>query len=343
MKMESIKLALTWEPLVSVVINFYNERDNVDMAPACLCEQTYKNFEVILVDDGSTDGTAGEVIKKYGDRLPILKVIRNDKPLGLRPARRKGVMAARGDIVITLDLHTLFDKDFLQKIVNLFQEDNNIGVVGPLVLPYGERWFIKGEKLTELFLFKLRKIFKGYKYAFGTAAAYRRDLLKKIGFLSESDLVEDIDASWKAYSLGFKIKISEDLIVYHKSPYSSFTGWILRKLNDGKRAFIVFLNYPKKIIYPQFLMRFLFLSFILILPLIVVKLNIVNFIALVIFVLSVYSLTMMMLVYKATKYTFKLSWLFFHIIILVLYILVSSLGFYLCILAKIFGIKFRID
>jgi len=275
MKMESIKSALTWEPLVSVVINFYNERDNVDMAPACLCEQTYKNFEVILVDDSSTDGTAEEIIRRYGGKLPRLRVIRIDKPLGLRPARRKGVMVAKGDIIVTLDLHTLFDKDFLKKVVHFFQEDSTLGAVGPLVLPYGERWFIKGDKLTALFLFVLiKKILKGYKYAPGTAAAYRRDLLERIGFLSIGELMEDIDASWKISSLGFNVKISEDLIVYHKSPYGFFAGWLLRKLNEGKRLFIVFLNYPQKVVYPQLLIRLLFLPFLAIVLLLLGELTI---------------------------------------------------------------------
>jgi glycosyltransferase involved in cell wall biosynthesis len=332
-----------WEPFVSVVINFYNEKDNVDMAPACLCEQTYKNFEVIFVDDGSTDGTAEEIIKKYEDKLPNLRIIRNDKSLGLRPARRRGVIASRGDIVITLDLHTIFDKYFIQKIVHFFQEDNSIGAVGPLVLPYGEKWFIKGERLMELLLFRLRRILKGYRYVFGTAAAYKRDLLEQIGFLSESELVEDVDASWKASSLGFKVKISEDPIVYHKSPYNSFTKWVSRKLNDGKRAFIIFLSYPKKMIYPQFLIRFSLLPFLFSLPFLVMNLGISNFVILVVMSLLIYSFMVIILTCRTSGCKFKISWVFFHMITLVLYVLMSSLGFYLCMLAKIFGLKYKVD
>lgn len=249
---------------MSVVINFYNEVANVGMAPLALTKQNYNNFEVIFVDDGSTDGTMQQILKKYKHKLPRIRIIRNDFPVGLRKARNQGVKSAKGSIIITLDLHTTFDESFLKRIATSFATKNEIAAVGALVLPYGEKWFHDGFRTFNKALFLLRKRFKNYDYVFGTAAAYRTKVLEEIGYLSDGEIVEDVDASWKIKREGYTVLTLENNVVLHKGPQSS--GKFFKTfLRDGLRLAMLLKEYKRKIIYPQSLARVLILPLLIIL------------------------------------------------------------------------------
>ena len=249
----SRKTALAREPFVSVVINFYNEKDNVDMAPACLCRQTYRNFEVILVDDGSTDDTGEILVQKYKNVLNF-KLLVNQRNEGIRPARLKGVKAARGDIIITLDMHTIFGNNFIEKIVSIFSNDPEVAIVSPLVVSFGDRFFQKGLNVIYKVSFKLRRIMKKYSYAFGGAAAYRRQALYQIGLLRADEVVEDVDASWRLAKLGWRIHLDDSIMVFHKEPDKLLV--LIRKMIAGgiNTCYLIF-EHPEKIFYPQSLVR----------------------------------------------------------------------------------------
>lgn len=253
---------------MSVVINFYNDVDNVDMAPFALAKQNYQNYEVILVDDGSTDGTLDGILAKYKNLLPISKIIKNDFPVGLKKARNQGVKSAEGDIIVTLDLHTTFDEDFLKRIVSVFNANSDVAAVGALILPYGKKWFHDGFGTFSRVLFSLRKLFKNYDYVFGTAAAYKSKILEKIGYLSEGKVVEDTDASWRIRKEGFKIFTLEDNVVYHKGPQSA-KNFFKTFIRDGLRAGVLLTKYKTKVLYPQFLGRILFLPLTILLFLLI--------------------------------------------------------------------------
>jgi glycosyltransferase involved in cell wall biosynthesis len=249
-------------PLVSVVINFYNEAENIHMAPRSLSKQTYTNFEVILVDDCSTDQTANLILANYGNKLQKVVLLRNDKSLGLRPSRNIGVKHASGEIIVTLDLHTLFDCNFIARIVSVFVNDAKIGAVGSLIMDEGEKWFQRGMRALSVCLFSIRKKIKQYNYVFGTAAAYKAKALNEIGYLSENEIVEDTDASWKLSKNGWRVITDENNVIFHKSPYQSFRGFLSRIFISGLRASHLLLQYPRKFFYPQFFLRLIILPVI---------------------------------------------------------------------------------
>jgi GT2 family glycosyltransferase len=228
------------------------------MAPFHLSKQSYRNFEVVLVDDGSTDGTLSQILDIYKTCFSKIKVIRNDSPVGLRKARNQGVKSAEGSIIVTLDLHTTFDEYFIERIVNAFSTDTQIAAVGALILSYGNRWFHGGFRVFNKALFLFRKRFSNYDYVFGTAAAYDAKVLEKIGFLSESDIVEDVDASWRIRKEGYKLLTVNDNVVFHKGPMK-FSDFLKSFLRDGMRVAILLRRHKTKILYPQSLLRFLFL------------------------------------------------------------------------------------
>jgi cellulose synthase/poly-beta-1,6-N-acetylglucosamine synthase-like glycosyltransferase len=246
------------------VINFHNEAENVDMAPLALSRQSYRNFEVILVDDGSTDETAELIVRKYGSLLPCTELIRIEKNIGLRPARNLGVKRARGNVILTLDIHTTFDRLFIERIVTIFRDEKKVGVVGSVILPYGDKWFDCGTRVIEKIFVKMRRV-KRYNYARGGAAAYNRSALVEIGYLSTGNIVEDTDASWKLANCGWNVLIAEDNLVFHKGDYNSFRGFLRKLFLGGIRAAFLLSKHRRKLIYPQNLLRVLLLPVVFLL------------------------------------------------------------------------------
>jgi glycosyltransferase involved in cell wall biosynthesis len=97
-------------PLISVVIPTYNEEKDIPECLSSLAKQSYKNKEVIIVDDGSTDKTL-EVIKKFKPRV----IKGQHKGPGF--SRNLGSKKAKGSILIFVDADMTFDKDYLKNLV----------------------------------------------------------------------------------------------------------------------------------------------------------------------------------------------------------------------------------
>lgn len=313
-----------YNPLVSVIINFYNDVDNFDMAPSALTQQTYHNFELIFIDDGSTDQTMQRIYTNYHQKLVNMKIIRNDHPMGLINARTQGVKEAKGEIIITLDLHTTFDNLFLERIVDSFSSDIKVAIVGSLIVPYGGSWHIKGYDILSKLLFSLRQHMPNYNYVYGTAAAYRSDALKKIGYFS-GDVVEDVDSSWKIKKEGLKILTLKNNVVYHKGP-QSFVNLIKSFIRDSYRSSLILKKYKYKFFYPQYIFRFLIIPLIFIL--------LFNFNLYGLFFASTVLISLIIISYLISN---KLRHSFFFTIIFCIYMLVSSFSLYYCFITILSG------
>lgn len=101
------------EELVSVIVPVYNIEDYLPRCLACLEMQTYKNLEIILVDDGSTDGT-GKICDEYAAKDPRARVIHHPENRGLWAARNTGQDAAQGEYLWFPDGDDYFHKDIIK-------------------------------------------------------------------------------------------------------------------------------------------------------------------------------------------------------------------------------------
>lgn len=106
--------------LVSIIIPSYNEQDVIGACLDSLALQSYKNTEVILVDDGSGDKTL-EVAKKYQ-----VKIIKQDHK-GPGPARNLGAASAKGKILVFVDSDMTFEKDFIKDLIAPIIKEETIG------------------------------------------------------------------------------------------------------------------------------------------------------------------------------------------------------------------------
>ena len=104
-------------PLVSVIIVTWNRKDDILDALNALVRQTYKNLEIIVVDNGSSDGTSNEIKKKY----PNCNLIILSSNLGCEEGFNVGMVNSNGDILIFLDSDAYFEDDGIFKIIEKFK------------------------------------------------------------------------------------------------------------------------------------------------------------------------------------------------------------------------------
>jgi glycosyltransferase involved in cell wall biosynthesis len=111
-------------PFVSVIVPAYNAERFVRAAIDSVLAQTYLSFEVILIDDGSTDGTAAAV-QAYGERVRYIR----QGNARQAAARNRGIAEARGELVAFLDADDVWREDKLEKQVAMLERDPGLGLV----------------------------------------------------------------------------------------------------------------------------------------------------------------------------------------------------------------------
>lgn len=109
--------------MVSIIISTYNEESDIEKCLESLSQQTYKEMEIIVVDDGSRDNTVQKLQNSKTPKLQILK--QNHKGAGA--ARNTGAREAKGDILVFVDADMTFGKDFIAKLVEPIEKGDAIG------------------------------------------------------------------------------------------------------------------------------------------------------------------------------------------------------------------------
>lgn len=128
--------------MVSIIIPLFNQEEFVATAIQSALSQTYKDFEVIVVNDGSTDGSE-EVARRY----PVKLVTQSNR--GLAGARNSGIMNALGDLILPLDADDRIDPEYLSKTVPLMQD--GVGIVSTDMRYFGDKTgTIVARKVTAL-------------------------------------------------------------------------------------------------------------------------------------------------------------------------------------------------
>jgi glycosyltransferase involved in cell wall biosynthesis len=197
-------------PKVSVIIPTYNRRTMLKEAVDSILGQDFEDFELIVVDDGSTDGTAEE-IKRYGGRIRLLQHSENR---GVSAARNKGILHAKGKYIAFLDSDDLWVKGKLKIQVAFLDENPHY----PLCYT-DEIWIRRGRRVNP----KIKHSkYSGWIFEkclplctiSPSSAVMRKTLFSKVGFFDEAlPVCEDYDF-WLRVSARFPIFfINKKLIV----------------------------------------------------------------------------------------------------------------------------------
>lgn len=222
-------------PLVSVIIPTYNRGSIIGRTIDNVFEQTYRNIEVIVVDDGSTDGTAS-VLDRYGNRIRV----RTQQNSGPAVARNHGVRAARGDIIAFQDSDDLWKPTKIERQVRLLEKDRSV----PCCLCNVLLRVVDGAQLTsfdhslvhptheEGLWINILEVLATRFVLFNQAAAIRRGAFERIGGFDQSlKYLEDYDLPLRLAMEGPWFGIREPLVLYSEGTDSSFSQQALRDLN----------------------------------------------------------------------------------------------------------------
>ena len=219
---------------VSIVIPHWN---NVDVLSECLesiSATDFDNFEIIVVDNASSDNSVSWVSANY----PNVKLIENDKNYGYAGGCNIGAEAASGDYLIFLNNDTVQEKDWISNLIKTINSDDKIAAVQPKILNYYDRNVFDyaggsgGHMDIYCFPFARGRIFSFQEndegqynnkekcfWSSGTCFMVRRELFQKSGGFDESFFahMEEIDLCWRLYAMGFEVWVEPDSVVYHKN------------------------------------------------------------------------------------------------------------------------------
>jgi len=211
---------------VSVVIPTYNRVEYLKKALKSLLNQSYMPNEIIVIDDGSTDGTK-EFLMSISKKNKLIKYY-FQKNGGPSKARNLGIKNAKGDIICFFDDDEIANKDWIKEIVQSFESEDIGGVGGPCIE-------LEGENIYEKYL---KSIFVGsyskkLPYLGGNLAFYKKILQKVGGFDEHLKTGEDVDLSFRIYLKNYKIRFNEKMIVYHFNPCKNFVNFIRKGYYRG--------------------------------------------------------------------------------------------------------------
>jgi peptidoglycan/xylan/chitin deacetylase (PgdA/CDA1 family)/GT2 family glycosyltransferase len=205
---------------VSVIVPAYNEAANIAATVRSLVGSDYPRLEVIVVDDGSTDGTA-DLVERLG--LPGVRVVRQPNA-GKPAALNNGVRYARADLLVLVDGDTVFQRDTLRRLVQGFG-DPGVGAVSGNTKVANRRGLLgRWQHLEYVIGFNLDR--RAYDVAGcmptipGAIGAFRRRVLAEVGGVPSDTLAEDSDLTMAVLRAGWRVVYEEGAIAWTEAPAS---------------------------------------------------------------------------------------------------------------------------
>jgi len=202
----------------SIIVPVYNRPDEVDELLESLCKQSFKDFEVIIVEDGSSVACK-EVCDKYMERLDLKYFLKQNSGPG--QSRNYGAERSKGEYLIVLDSDVVLPEDYLQAVEDELLRQSADAFGGPdrahdsftdtqKAISYSMTSFfttggIRGGK---------KKLDKFYPRSFNMGI--RRDVYMQLGGFSKMRFGEDIDFSIHIFDAGYKCRLFPDAWVWHK-------------------------------------------------------------------------------------------------------------------------------
>lgn len=231
-------------PLVSILIPCFDETANVAETIAAATKQNYPNFEVIAIDDGSSD-TTGLMLNRLASVYPILRVVHFAKNQGKAMALRMGALVARGEYLVCIDGDAILDPNATAYMVHVFVNNPRVGAVtgNPRIrtrstllgkVQVGEFSSIIG------LIKRAQRIYGAVNTVSGVIAAFRRSALHYVGYWSLDMITDDIDVSWMLQADHWSIQFEPDALCWILMPETLKGLWKqrLRWAQGGAEVFL---------------------------------------------------------------------------------------------------------
>jgi GT2 family glycosyltransferase len=248
-------------PLLSVIIPNWNGKHFLAECIDSLKAQTFHDFETILVDNGSTVGSANFAEERYGD---FIRILRNESNLGYTGGNNVGIQAAQGEYIVLLNNDTQADPTWLEALVEAIGSNPQVGMWASKVYSYYKRNQI--EAVGELIYWdglnrargqyeqdqgqygKVEEIF----FPPGCGGMFRKTLFEEIGLFDEDFFAygDDAEIGIRARLAGWKCVYVPKAVVYHKNSgstgqYSPFKAFYVER----NRFWITIKYFPYPLLF----------------------------------------------------------------------------------------------
>lgn len=219
-------------PVVSIIVVNWNGREHLADCLDSLAEQTYRDFEVILVDNGSHDDSVPFV----QDRYSWVKVVSLPSNIGFASGNNRGLEHASGAYIVTLNNDTRACPDWLERLVRAAEAHPRAGMVGCRICSFKDpelidsvgmgfcrdgmsRGMNRNRRWSELRMSEIEEIL----LPSACAALYRRAMIDEIGFFDDDFFAyaEDSDLGLRGRLAGWQAILASRAVVYHKYSQSS--------------------------------------------------------------------------------------------------------------------------
>jgi len=221
-------LSLSITPFVSIVVLNFNGRAFIKQCLDSVLSSEYQNFEVIVVDNGSTDQSCALLESKYGGNNKVT-VIKKEKNYGVPEGRNIGLKQTKGEYVVFLDNDCVVDANWISAFLETFDKDERIVIAQSKILNmvHKNRYDHAGDFLTPFGFLSERSngaidqgqfdrvddIFN----AKGAAYMIRRSIIDKVGDYDASYFMylEETDFCWRVWLAGYRVVFVPKSIVWH--------------------------------------------------------------------------------------------------------------------------------
>ena len=242
-------------PLVSVIVLNYNAGELLLNCIESVKKSAYKNLEIIVVDNISTDKSQRICKEKY----PDIKLIQNDENFGYCEGNNIGIREAKGDYIIILNPDTIVESNWIEELISAYNKFGE-GLYQPKHLSLNEKTvYMSAGNMLNIFGFGYARE-KGNKdenqfnkieeigYASGTCLFTSSAVLKKVGLFDPFIFLyhDDLDLGWRASQLGIKSYYVPTSLIYHAESYS--LKWNAEKFYwlERNRKYCILTHYSKQ-------------------------------------------------------------------------------------------------
>ena len=205
-------------PAVSIIVPAFNEAVNIERSVRSLETSDYPELEVLVVDDGSTDGT-GDLVERLD--LPRTRVLHQENA-GKPAALNHGIEEARHDIVVMVDADTVFEAGTLRELVQPFRETDVGAVSGNTKVGNRRRLLGRWQHIEYVMGFNLDRrlydVLQCMPTVPGAIGAFRREVLVDVGGVSGATLAEDTDLTLAVGRAGWRVVYEENARAWTEAP-----------------------------------------------------------------------------------------------------------------------------
>ena len=237
------------QPLVSIVVPTHNRKDMVIRLLNSILTGTYKNVEIIVVDDASTDGTE-DALRDVFKGIHKIRIVRNISNLHAAASRNAGTRISKGKYIFYIDDDNVLHKNAVSELVRVFEENEKIGELGLVNMSFRD-------KKKVLWLVTMRNMCTSKTYLPVDLQEYSKNAMWDTvdvpnAFMMRSSVIikygisfcekfgimyEESDPAYRIRKVGYSIKVVRDAIIYH-----DVGDYLSHFINDGRRFFVFARN-----------------------------------------------------------------------------------------------------